>query len=104
MSKKALLLLKAVLLVVVLSVLLGGSSCSIKEDKVFVTWMDTDGTLIESQTVTSNYDPTERSLPNDSELWHYTDWTISRSGNVIVVPPKELPKSILYGKIITERS
>lgn len=98
MSKKALLLLKAVLLLVVLSVLLGGSSCSIKEDKVFVTWMDTDGTLIESQTVTSNYDPTERSLPNDSELWHYTDWTISRSGNVIVCTAKRIAKKHIVWK------
>ena len=92
---------------VILAIALSCASCNSNHANYYVTWMDTDGTLIESQTVTQDCDPTERSLPNDSDSWHYTGWTISQSGNVVVCTAKRVAKKhILWkdhdGNIINE--
>lgn len=63
------------------------------KNELFVTWMDTDGKLIESQTIKTYYNPSERRLPDDSDLWHYTGWTISQSGNIIVCTAKRVAKT-----------
>jgi S1-C subfamily serine protease len=60
--------------------------------------VDTNGDLIESQTVGSDYDPTQRALPSDSDLWHYTGWTISQSGNVVVCTAKRAAKKHMIWK------
>ena len=65
--------------------------------------MNTDGTLIESQYTAKDYDPTSRNLPNDSDLWHYTGWTISQSGNIIVCTANRLPKKHVIWKDYDEK-
>lgn len=79
---------KICLSIIIISISISSIACSDQNEKILVTWMDTDGTLIESQTVDKNYDPTKRALPNDSKLWHYTEWTTSQSGNIIVCTAK----------------
>lgn len=98
MSKVVKYIKSIVLIIVIFALLLSCISCGRKGDEVFVTWMDTDGTLIESQTVKQDYDPTERPLPRDSDSWHYTGWTISQSGNVIVCTAKRVSKNHIVWK------
>ena len=98
MSKVVKYIKSIVLIIVIFALLLSCISCGHKGNEVFVTWMDTDGTLIESQTVKQYYDPTERPLPRDSDSWHYTGWTISQSGNVIVCTAKRVAKNHIVWK------
>ena len=72
-------------------------SCS-KKDEVIVTWMDTDGTLIETKIVDQSYNPTEKSLPTDSETWHYTGWTVTQTGDVIVCTAKRVANNHIVWK------
>lgn len=83
---------KIISTVIVISVIMCCVSCGDSKKDVFVTWLDTDGTLIESQTLQAHSDPTERALPDDSDMWHYTEWTVSQSGNVIVCTAKRTSK------------
>ncbi len=54
------------------------------ENTITVTWFDADGTQLETLQVSENYDPGARPLPHGNDAWHYTGWTISRSGDVTV--------------------
>ena len=49
-----------------------------------VTWFDADGAVLGSEQVSADFDPTEQPLPEDTDVWHYTGWTLSRSGEVVV--------------------
>ena len=98
MSKTVKRVKSIVLITIIFALLLSCISCGNKDNEIFVTWMDTDGTLIESQTVVLDYDPTERILTSDSDLWHYTGWTISQSGNVIVCTAKRVAKNHIVWK------
>ena len=73
-------------------------SCTYNEGEIFVTWVDSDGVLIDSKAVTENYDPTERKLPDDNNLWHYTGWTITQSGSVIVCTANRIEKKHVVWK------
>ena len=91
--------IKNIILICGILALLGTCiSCNNVKHEVFVTWIDTDGTLIESQTVALDYDPTERTLPSDNDSWHYTGWTISQSGNVVVCTAKRVAKKHIIWK------
>lgn len=93
------LIVKRILVIfVILAIALSCASCNSNHANHYVTWMDTDGKLIESQTVNQDYDPTERPLPSDSDSWHYTGWTISQSGNVIVCTAKRVAKNHIVWK------
>lgn len=70
------------LLTVLVSLSLFG--CGENTSDVLVTWFDADGEKIDSVLVSADYDPTEKTLPEDTDMWHYTGWTVSESGNVIV--------------------
>ena len=98
MDKKFSRLKNIALIIIVIALLLVSLSCTSADKEIFVTWMDTDGILIESQTITIDEDPTERALPSDDNSWHYTGWTISQSGNVIVCTAKRVAKSHIVWK------
>ncbi len=82
------------LLIVVM--LLAG--CSFFGEKIEVSWFDTDGELIESLTVSEDYDPASRELPEDTDEWHYTEWSVTQAGNVTVCTAKRVPKSYIVWK------
>ena len=65
---------------------------------VTVNYFDADGTLIETQRVKKDYDPTERLLPEDTDAWHYTGWSISKSGTDIVCTATRKSKTKLIWK------
>lgn len=98
MSQKIKYIKNTVLINIIMFLLCSCISCNNTGYEVFVTWMDTDGTFIESQMVSSDYDPTERILPSDSDSWHYTGWTISQSGNVVVCTAKRVAKKHIIWK------
>lgn len=98
MVKKNIHLRNIILICLLLTLISNFVSCSNSKHKVFISWIDTDGTLIASTTVTSDYDPAERDLPNDSDSWHYTGWTISQSGNIIVCTAKRVAKKHIIWK------
>lgn len=64
--------------------LLGSFGCSAKKATMVATWVDADGSIIESKSVTTDYDPSARELPADNDDWHYTGWQLTQSGDVIV--------------------
>lgn len=72
--------------ILALLALLGSALCGCEQfqKNITVTWFDTDGTCIETAEVSGSYDPNTRDLPEDTDLWHYTGWTVSKSGNVTV--------------------
>ena len=98
MSNTILHIKKVVLVLVVLSLIFGLISCTSPTDELSVMWMDTDGTLIESITASKDYDPTERELPSDSDQWHYTEWTVSQSGNIVVCTAQRVSKQHIVWK------
>ena len=98
MGKTVKYIKRIVLIAVVSALLMTCVSCGNRKNDVFVTWMDTDGSLIESQTVASDYDPTVRILPSDNDSWHYTGWTITQSGNIIVCTAKRVAKNHIVWK------
>ena len=67
-----------------LSTLIVFVGCDVSKKKSSISWFDTDGTLIATETANSSYDPLSRPLPADTPEWHYTGWTISKSGNITV--------------------
>lgn len=95
---------------VVLSVALCLFSC--RKEKVIVSWFDADGSLIVTEEVSADYDPSEKELPSDSDEWHYTGWTVTESGDVTVCTAnrsaktnlvwKDCDGSVLYEEFITE--
>lgn len=80
-----------------LFLLLSCISCSI-QDNYSVTWLDCDGSIIDSKKATYGYDPTKRDLPEDTELWHYTGWITYHKENSIVCTAKKEKKQHLIWK------
>lgn len=76
-----------------IAIALNCTACNLNNDNYYVTWMDTDGTLLEYTVVDSEYDPSLRDLPSDNELWQYTGWNIIKSGNRIDCTALRLKKS-----------
>lgn len=95
---------------VMLGVTLCLSSCT--GAKKNVSWFDSDGSLIVTEEVAEDYDPSERELPEDSDQWHYTGWTVTESGDVTVCTANRSAKTnlvwkdydgeVLYEEFITE--
>ena len=83
MNKRISLFQIIIPILVACTLLLGCVSCSSNEEEYFVTWKDADGALIEYATVDSEYDPSLRELPSDTNQWQYTGWNIIKSGNTI---------------------
>ncbi len=81
-------------------------------EKNTVSWFDTDGSLIITESKPADYDPATRELPPDTDEWHYTEWTVTESGNVTVCTAKRVAKtnfvwkdydgSVLHEAFITE--
>lgn len=63
--------------------LLGCTSCSKPPENTYITWINSDGTLIDYITATSDYDPSQKALPPDTNQWKYTEWLIEKTGNRI---------------------
>ena len=91
MTKAFRLCICSLTLLMLLGLSLGG--CGLSKKDVTVTWFDTDGTSIETAAVSSSYDPNTRALPDDTDLWHYTGWTVSKSGNVTVCTAVRVAKT-----------
>ena len=81
---------------VILNLTLCLSSC--RSTKKTVSWFDSDGSLITTEEVSADYDPSERELPDDSDEWHYTGWTVTESGNVTVCTANRAAKTNLVWK------
>ena len=84
MYKHKWLVKRILVFIVVFAVILGCVACSSNSDNYYVTWKDTDGTLLEYLIVDSEYDPSLRDLPDDNEQWQYTGWNIIKSGLIIL--------------------
>ena len=74
------------------------TGCSLFEEKIEISWFDTDGELIESATFPVGYDPASRELPEDSDEWHYTEWTVTQAGQITVCTAKRVAKSHIVWK------
>lgn len=66
------------MVLIMVFVLMLNASCSLGK-KEYVVWNDADGTLIEHATVKSDFDPSTKELPKDSDQWHYTGWNIAKT-------------------------
>ena len=61
------------------------TGCEAKNDaSLLVSWVDSDGTLIEYSQIPSSEDPTQKNLPEDNDYWHYIGWEKSVSGDTII--------------------
>ena len=89
MRRKKNFMLKGLLLL--LCVLLPFSGCG--NETVSVSWFDTTGELIRSAEYAADCDPTEEPLPTDTDIWHYTGWTVSKSGRVTVCTATRVRKT-----------
>ncbi len=71
---------------IILSMLfsLFGCATTSQKEKISVSWFDADGSLIATEVIDADTSPSYRNLPSDTDLWHYTGWSISKSGNVTV--------------------
>lgn len=95
-TAKSMKCIGSILVAVIL--LLSCVSCRFGKDKVLITWFDTDGTLIESRMVSTDYNPIERELPVDSDLWDYTEWEVSQSGNAVICTAQRVAKKHVIWK------
>lgn len=91
--------------IVFLLLLLFCVSCS--NSSYSITWLDADGAVIETTKAGNIYDPTLRDLPEDTDLWHYTGWATSNTGNgIICTAKKEKKQRIVWrdadGSILNE--
>ena len=90
-------MMRILVVIIFLLSLLGGSGCVSEDYTVldgnesvtekhtsFVTWLDADGSIIATEQVPEDYDPSTRALPKDSSSWHYTGWQLTHSGDIIV--------------------
>lgn len=61
------------------------TGCEAKSNaSLMVSWVDSDGTLIEYSQISSSEDPTLKELPEDNDYWHYIGWEKSVSGDTII--------------------
>ena len=93
-----------------LTLLLTFSSCSQTKDVLYVSYIDSNGKLIEYCIENADYNPIDKPLPSDTDDWHYIEWTIQKEGNNITCIAKRVSKqkylwkdydgSILYEEIL----
>lgn len=101
---------KIVTLFVSLILLLTFTSCSKTNDVLYVSYINSDGKLIEYCIEKTDYNPNNKTLPSDTDDWHYIGWEIQRAGNNITCIAKRISKhkylwknydgSILYEEIL----
>lgn len=60
------------------------TACASDQHTVTVTWIDTDGTLLNYLVTDTAYDPTKQPLPSDTDTWKYTGWSLNSVGSEIV--------------------
>ena len=79
-----------------LSISLSCVSCAIPiqntQNNITVSWMNSDGTLLETNHIASSEKFEERELPADTDEWHYTGWKIVSSGDVIICIAQRVKK------------
>ena len=75
-----------------LLLVLSALGCS-SESLISVSWFDADGVLIETKEISVGENPTERTLPADTDTWHYTGWTVTTSGNITVCTATRVSKT-----------
>lgn len=78
--------------VLIALMLFGCTGCSKEEEKVSVTWVDADGSIITTESVAADYDPLTRELPDGGTQWHYTGWQRTHTGDVIVCTATRVAK------------
>ena len=109
MNKRNAILKIIGLITILFCLLISSISCASSENEYYVTWKDTDGTLLEHSIVYSDYDPSLRKLPDDNDQWQYTGWNVIKSGNRIDCTALRLKKSKIQwvdadGKILKEEN
>ena len=82
----------ASILLLIALLLLSCTGCFFEEKTISVTWVDADGSIIASQTVAENYDPSTRELPDGGNDWQYTGWQITHSGDIVVCSATRVAK------------
>lgn len=93
MYKHKWLIKRILVFALAIAIILGCVACKSNSENYYVTWKDSDGTLLEYSIVGSEYDPALRDLPADNEQWQYTGWNIIKSGNRIECTALRLKKS-----------
>ncbi|MBQ8429601.1 MAG: trypsin-like peptidase domain-containing protein [Clostridia bacterium] len=101
---------KMIALFMSLILLLSFTSCSKTKEVLYISYIDSEGKLIEYCVENSSYNPNDKPLPSDTDNWHYTEWIIQRDGNHITCIAKRTSKqtylwkdydgSILYEEIL----
>lgn len=84
--------------IVAAALLLSCTGCLAEKPTIVATWVDADGSIIATQSVSSDYDPSTRALPEDDNHWHYTGWQVTRSGDVVVCSANRVAKRHLVWK------
>lgn len=97
--KKNLLKLFSILLCTNIFLSLLGCAPKNTDKNIAVSWLNTDGSLIETTYIATNNDFELRELPSDTNHWHYTDWQILHSHNSIVCIAQRVEKINIHGKI-----
>ena len=93
-----------------LLLLLMFASCSQAKEVLYVSYIDSDGKLIEYCIEDLEYNPSNKTLPSDTDEWHYIEWTIQKEGNNVTCIAKRTTKqkylwkdydgSVLYEEVL----
>ena len=72
------------------------SACSSIKDTaskdIKISWLNTDGTLIETTYIAKNEEFEDKKLPLDTNEWHYTEWKIIQSNTDIICIAQRVAK------------
>ena len=68
------------------------ASCSKPSDVLYISYIDSDGKLIEYCIKDVDYNPLDKPLPLDTEDWHYVEWTIQKNDKHITCIAKRVSK------------
>ena len=93
MSPKISFRRRALLLLLCFVLCLSLCACTLGKNSISVVYFDADGTLIATEQVSADYNPKSRELPEDSDLWHYTEWELTLSGDITVCTAKRISKT-----------
>lgn len=64
--------------------------------KIKLIWLDADGTVLQSLSLLSDEALPQLSLPADTEMWDYTEWTVEQQNNIYTYTAQRLPKASYF--------
>ena len=75
---------RIIALVFIVIILFSSCLSAKSQEKIKVSWIDADGSLIQITYLDEIDNFQERELPSDTEKWHYTDWKIVYSTDLVI--------------------